>query len=71
MWESFDKCVHGFIGPDPVGEANRHFADEYDGLKDLPVCANCGEPIQQESAVKIGDKWYCDACLDDAREWIA
>lgn len=59
------------ISNDPVRDWNKKCIDEYDHIKDLPVCANCGEHIQQESAVKIGGKWYCDACLDDAREWIA
>lgn len=34
----------------------------------LPVCSICGEPIWQEMAVHIGDDWYCDECLKEARE---
>lgn len=39
-------------------------------LERLPKCCVCGEPIQQEMAVKIGSDWYCDACLDDFREIV-
>lgn len=36
----------------------------------LPVCCLCGEHIWQDTAVRIGNDWYCDECLDDAREGI-
>ena len=39
-------------------------------LARLPKCCLCGEPIQQEDAVRLGNDWYCDDCLDDSRESI-
>ena len=33
-------------------------------LEKLPCCAECGEHIQQEYAVRIGNSFYCDECLD-------
>lgn len=36
-------------------------------LARLPVCKRCGDPIDQEDAVCIGEDWYCDNCLDDMR----
>lgn len=36
-------------------------------LARLPVCKRCGEPIDQDYAVCIGDDWYCDNCLDYMR----
>lgn len=36
-------------------------------LARLPVCADCGEPIQQEDAVYINEVWLCDDCLDSYR----
>ena len=30
-----------------------------------PVCAECGEPIQEEFAVRIGWKWYCMHCIEE------
>lgn len=36
-------------------------------LERLPVCADCGEPIQQEDAVYIHEVWLCDECLDSYR----
>lgn len=35
----------------------------------FPVCACCGEHIQQEMAVKIDSAWYCDECLESMREY--
>lgn len=39
-------------------------------LQKLPKCAICGEPIQQERAVKLFGDYYCDNCLNESREWI-
>lgn len=39
-------------------------------LERLPKCHNCGEPIQQEYAVRIDHKWYCDKCIEDFKECI-
>ena len=37
-------------------------------LARLPKCCECGEPIDQEYAVHIGNDWYCDSCLTDLME---
>ena len=39
-------------------------------LENLPVCECCGEPIQQDTAVRIDGFWYCDDCLEGLRESI-
>lgn len=39
-------------------------------LERLPRCCLCGDPIQQEDAVRIDDKYYCDNCLKSSREEI-
>lgn len=39
-------------------------------LRRLPVCCDCKDHIQQESAVRINGKWFCDRCLEDMREEI-
>lgn len=41
-----------------------------DGMKSLPKCEICGEPIQQEMAVYIDGVYYCDECLHDHRVCI-
>jgi len=44
--------------------------EQEEQLAKLPRCADCGEHIQQESAVNIGGDLYCDSCLDAMRESI-
>lgn len=36
-------------------------------LKNLPVCYECEEYIQQDSAVQLDGNWICDNCLEDLR----
>ena len=36
----------------------------------LPKCEICGEPIEQEMAVKLDGAYYCDECLRDHRVCI-
>lgn len=57
-----------FFTDDPVADFERHDAEQQKLLEKLPVCHRCGDPIQQERAVKLEGHWYCDACLDDMRE---
>ena len=47
-----------------------HDAEQERKLNMLPKCDCCGEPIQQDSVVRIGGKLYCDYCLDDFRRDI-
>ncbi len=60
---------------DPIADFNRHEAEQQKKLEQLPVCVDCGEPIQQETAVFLGGEWYCDSCIDayrmdvEAHEW--
>ena len=39
-------------------------------LEQLPKCARCEDPIQQERAVCIDGVWYCDECLEDCRKEV-
>ena len=55
---------------DPLSDFYKHDAEQTEWLKKLPKCERCGEPIQQEDAVHIDDKYYCDECLAEMREWI-
>lgn len=43
-------------------EARERRAQQW--MESLPVCAHCEQPIQQDDAVYIDGKWYCDDCLD-------
>lgn len=59
-----------FYSDNPVLDAERYADEQEDALCNLPVCECCGEPIQQEAAVYLDDKWYCDSCLWDKRKII-
>lgn len=49
---------------------SRYEQEQARRAKHLPKCINCGEPIQQVSAVRIDNEWWCDDCLDDQRKVI-
>lgn len=55
---------------DPLKDFDRWDAKQQRKLDRLPKCACCCEPIQQEDAVCIEGKYYCDDCLDEMRESI-
>lgn len=59
-----------YITDDPIADFNRWDDERQSALERLPKCHQCGEHIQQESAVKINGVFYCDECLNDMREWI-
>lgn len=52
---------------DPVADFLRYDAELQARLDKLPKCENCGQPIQQDSAVQIDGCFYCDECIDDMR----
>ena len=58
------------ITDDPIADFNRWDAEQTARLKQLPCCKECGEHIQQEDAVFLNGKWYCDDCLHEARRTI-
>ena len=54
----------------PEADLDRWLADQDEYLKKLPKCTECDEPIQQDDAVCLHGKWYCDHCLKEMRESI-
>lgn len=50
---------------DPLADFHRHDSDKEEALSKLPICKICEEPIQQETAICIDGKWYCDHCLNE------
>ena len=56
---------------DPLRDFSRKCEEEEEWLKSLPVCAECGEPIQQEDAVYLNGEWYCDDCIRHMRKQTA
>ena len=55
---------------DPVADFNRWDGEQERRLEQLPCCEECGERIQQEDAVRLNGKWYCDECLREFRTTI-
>ena len=49
---------------DPLKDFMTEDALETRRRSKLPVCAFCGEPIQQESAVFYNNQWFCEDCED-------
>ena len=55
---------------DPLADFNAWDMEQSRRLARLPVCADCGEPIQQEDAIYINGDWLCDYCIDSYRRTI-
>lgn len=58
---------------DPIADYDRYDRERTKWLESKPKCSECGEHIQEDTAVHIynviiGDRWYCDDCLRNMRE---
>lgn len=52
-----------FYTDDPIRDAERHQAAQDRQLAQLPVCADCDHPIQDETAYYINGEWICRDCM--------
>lgn len=50
---------------DPVQDAERYYAEQEEKIKRLPVCADCGEHIQDEFCYEFNGEYICERCLED------
>lgn len=55
---------------DPVRDAAMRDYEFERWLEKRPVCACCGEHIQDETAVFIDNEWICNDCIDEKRRYI-
>lgn len=55
---------------DPVADFLRYDAEQQRKLKEHPVCCECGEHIQTETAYRIDGDWVCDYCMEQHREAV-
>lgn len=55
---------------DPIADFERYDSEQEEKLERLPRCSYCTEPIQQDTAVVVGNEWYCDDCLEYMRQSI-
>ena len=56
-----------FYSDDPLRDFDRWDAEQQKALEELPVCADCDNPIQDESAFYINGDWICEDCMDAYR----
>ena len=59
-----------FYSDNPLADFERYDAEQQKQLEQLPVCADCGEHIQQETAVYRNGEYICDSCLDSCRKAV-
>lgn len=59
-----------FYTDDPLMDFARHDAHQNKELGSRPVCADCDEHIQEETAFYIDDKWICENCIDSYRREV-
>lgn len=59
-----------FYSDDPLYDFERYDAEQEEKLSELPTCSECGNQIQQETAVYINGEWLCDNCLDRFRREV-
>ena len=52
---------------DPLLDFERWDREQTKLLDELPVCADCEEPIQDETAYYINGDWICDDCMESYR----
>lgn len=50
---------------DPVADYDRYAAKCEKALERLPVCCECGEPIQDDYCYEFNDEYICEGCLND------
>ena len=51
--------------PDNYDLFCKHQDEQDNCLKRLPVCCECGEPIQDDFLYCIDDELFCKECMED------
>lgn len=51
---------------DPVADFERYDRECIRHLRTRHLCSCCMETIMDDTAVKIGPRWYCPDCEDEA-----
>ena len=54
---------------DPVRDAAMYDIEADNRLKQLPVCDECGEHIQDEYYYEFRDWVICPSCMEEHRRW--
>ncbi len=56
--------------PDNYDAWEVHEREQQQWLESRPVCADCGEHIQNEFAFHINGDWICEECMDSYRQVV-
>lgn len=59
-----------FCTDDPIRDFEQHDAEQNMWLEKMPVCADCDEHIQDETAFYINGEWICENCMDSYRREV-
>ena len=52
-----------FYTDDPIRDFDQHDAEQNRWLEKMPVCADCKEHIQDETAFYYKGEWVCKDCM--------
>lgn len=55
---------------DPIADALEYDSEFEDWLKTRPVCSECGEHIQEETAIRLSAGWVCEDCISAGRHFV-
>lgn len=56
---------------DPTRDAERYYSDLEEQAEKLPVCSECGERIDGETAFEFDGEYICHECLiENHRVWV-
>lgn len=58
-----------FWTDDPVDDFHRWDAEQAKELAKLPVCADCGDPIQDDQFYLFRGERICIKCMDSYKVW--
>ena len=56
--------------PDNYSRWEQHEAAQEKALASRPVCSECDEYIQEETAYYINGEWICENCMDTYRRCV-
>lgn len=59
-----------FYSDNPLADFDRWDAEQNKRLEQLPVCADCDNPIQDYEAFYIHGEWICESCMDSYRREV-
>lgn len=56
--------------PDNYDLWEQHEAAQEKALSRRPVCSECENPIQDETAFYINGEWICENCMDTYKKYV-